>query len=123
MPIVLHAATACDGNQYLVVDTTPPMVCAWYVSRRLDVVETDGSAYYRINGRNVLRRLQSVQYDDIRSLAVDAAYCAMIALLSATADELAAKHRPGSDVPPGAIEVTADALDAAARVAAEMKKG
>lgn len=122
MPVVLHVATARDGHQYLVVETTPPMVCAWYVSRRLDLVEADGTEYYRINGRNVLRRLKSVKFDDIRSSAADAEYRAMIARLSGMADKLAAKHRSGGDAPPGAVEVTADALDAAARVAAEMKK-
>lgn len=105
---ILHTATAWDGRQYVVVEYAVRRACHWYDARRLVLAETDGTSYHRANGRNVVRVLKDITYDDVRSRSARWEYLGTVGRLTREADEFAQR----GDVPPGTAEITLDDLRA-----------
>jgi len=118
---ILHSVRLPDGHRLLLVETSSSGGGAWAQPVRVAVVETDGGEYTHARCRSVVRTLE-IRYPDGRHKGPRSGYHRAVTYLRGVLDDASRTYRPGGETPSDAVEVTADALAAAALAAAEMKK-
>ena len=109
MPRILHTNPLEDGHQLVIVMTAATGEDRGAFRNCARLVETDGTAYVRINSPNIIRIIASHSFDR-RSTGPRSGFHAAVESLRERMTEEAATYRPGVLPPADAYIVTADLL-------------
>lgn len=109
MPRILHTIPLEDGHQLVIVVTAATGEDRGAFRNYARLVETDGTAYVRINSPNIIRVIASHSFDR-RSSGPRSGFFAAVEYLRERMIHEAAAYRPGILPPADAYVVTADLL-------------